>query len=74
MYTWSWFIVPLGAKEITLAHAIGILLTVEAFTGAWRLKVSHEDETKEIQNAKTEIIFGILYLLATATIHYLLKR
>ena len=44
---WGWFIIPLGAPGITMAHALGISLIIGFIT-------SHYDSRKKTQDEKIE--------------------
>lgn len=41
---WTWFIVPLGAKALTIAHAYGLTLVAGLFMGQRGIK---QNNTKE---------------------------
>lgn len=50
-YLWAWFIVPLGAPQIGIAHAIGLSLLVGMFTS----NLKRDDEKVEGADALAKI-------------------
>lgn len=44
---WGWFLVPLGFKQIGIAHALGVAVTVQMLTGAG--KIEEPDSKKKVQ-------------------------
>jgi hypothetical protein len=63
---WGWFAVPLGAPDITVAHAIGIALLVQMF-------VSHtsksDDKSSFLSTILTGFFISLMYLVLGAIIH-----
>lgn len=43
---WGWFIVPLGAVDIGLVHAYGLVLFVNAFTFSGKIKKQNDQDYK----------------------------
>lgn len=65
-YLWGWFIVPLGVKQIGIAHAIGVSLIVGYLT-RHIYKSEHEPEFWEQVIAGT--VGALLILLIGYIIH-----
>ncbi len=58
---WSWFIIPLGAPEITLAHAIGLGIIISYSTGSkYDLR---EKTTEEKIKEFVYLVFAPLFAL-----------
>ncbi|MHA1839440.1 MAG: hypothetical protein ACTSYO_05740 [Candidatus Ranarchaeia archaeon] len=66
---WGWFVVPLGASAIGLAHAIGLSLTVRFFT--WRKASTKKNETREeiVRDLLGGIIVPCSILVMGAIVH-----
>lgn len=49
---WNWFIIPLGAPHITMAHALGISLVIGFMT-------AHYDSRTKTQSEKIEELIAV---------------
>ena len=58
---WGWFIVPLGVKDITIAHALGISLLINTIT-PHETKDSSAKETAKLLIKNTIILMLALGL------------
>jgi len=54
---WTWFVVPLGLKSISVAHAYGLTLVVSALMSSRGLNI---DGTKDKSAYKNQVGFAII--------------
>jgi len=65
---WTWFILPLGAPEINLAHALGLSTTLYLMNG---MEVSTEENSDEEKIKK--FAQGVIILLITLFIGWIIQ-
>lgn len=62
---WDWFIVPLGMKSISMAHAFGIRGFYQYITASFvPRKIEDEDKTDALIKATVTLVFAPLFTLA----------
>lgn len=54
---WNWFVIPLGLKAITVAHAYGLTLVMSGLMSTRGLNL---DGTKEKGSNTTSLVFALL--------------
>ena len=71
---WGWFIVPLGAPAMSLAHGYGLSLFVSLFTQQLIIQSQFKDDPKFTTNMKVAlsvIMNGVLLLVGLITVQFI---
>lgn len=71
---WGWFIVPLGAPAMSLAHGYGLSLFVTLFTQPLLIQSQVKDDPTFTTNMKVAlgvVMNGILLLVGLITVQFI---
>lgn len=71
---WGWFIVPLGAPAMSLAHGYGLTLFVSLFTQPLFIQSHVKDDPEFTTNMKVAlsvIMNGVLLLVGLITVQFI---
>ena len=71
---WGWFIVPLGAPAMSLAHGYGLSLFVTLFTQPLLIQSRVKDDpafTANMKVALSVVMNGILLLVGLVTVQFI---
>ena len=71
---WGWFIVPLGAPAMSLAHGYGLSLFVSLFTQSLAIQSQFKDNPEFTTNMKVAlciVMSGVLLLVGLITVQFI---
>lgn len=71
---WGWFIVPLGAPAMSLAHGYGLTLFVSLFTQPLLIQSQVKDDpafTTNMKVALSVIMSGVTLLVGLVTVQFI---
>ena len=71
---WGWFVVPLGAPVMSLAHGYGLSLFVSLFTQSLIIQSQFKDDPEFTTNMKVAlsvVMTGVLLLVGLITVQFI---